>query len=153
MKNYLVRYQYFSEESLMARLFREQITHITLSIRPGIASNIEFTDGCARIFAACKQLTFFDASRQSYAKHSQLILYDQPRTICSSSQLRILLVNLSHFDECICLLDGRLNQLSSFTANIKFIRRRIIVRSSMVSKFNLNFLFYLSFFCRISYQI
>jgi hypothetical protein len=137
----------------MARLFREQITHITLSIRPGIASNIEFTDGCARIFSACKQLTFFDAGRLSYAKHSQLILYDQPRTICSSSQLRILFVNLSHFDECICLLDGRLYQLSSFTANIKFIGRRIIVRSSMVSKFNLNFLFYLSFFCRISYQI
>ncbi|CAF2418395.1 unnamed protein product [Rotaria sp. Silwood2] len=115
--------QYLTEESPIVHLFRKQIAHITITNRKKEASNESFTDGCAHIFTICKQLTFFDMSRFTSNGNAQLLLYNRLPNTCFSSNLRTLFVNVATFDDCLCLLDGRLSQLSSFTVNISSIKR------------------------------
>ncbi len=126
----------FLEKSPITRLFREQITHITITNRRTQASNESITDGCARIFDICKKLTFFDIS-QFTTDDARLLLDGQPSNTCFSSQLRSLFVNVRNFDDCLCLLDGRLPQLSSLTIDINYIKRSLRTTNDMVSTLNL----------------
>ncbi|CAF0855047.1 unnamed protein product [Adineta steineri] len=56
-------------------------------------------------------------------KHSYLSIRDQSSNVCFSSNLHTLFINVDTFDDCLCLLDGRLEQLCSFTVRINCIRR------------------------------
>ncbi len=123
----------------MARLFKEQITHITIISRRPVGSRIFFTNACGSLFAACKKLIFFDSRRLCNSKCTELSFFHVPSNTCYSSQIRFLYVNVSLFDDCLCLLDGRLNQLSSLTIYIKSIERFSIITTNMVNKMNLKF--------------
>jgi hypothetical protein len=73
------------------------------------------------------------------SKCTELSFFHVPSNTCYSSQIRFLYVNVSLFDDCLCLLDGRLNQLSSLTIYIKSIERFSIITTNMVNKMNLKF--------------
>ncbi len=103
------------------------------------SSDESFTDGCALIFSICNKLTTFDISRFTASEQAQLLLHNRPPTTCSSSQLRSLFVNVATFDDCLCLLDGRLTQLSSLTVNIESIDRSSTVTNDMVGRLKPNF--------------
>lgn len=66
---------------------------------------------------------------------AELVLHQLPTT-CFSSNLQSLFVNVVTFEDCLCLLDGRLPHLSSFTVNIKSIGTSSSIVDNRVNKFN-----------------
>ena len=92
------------------------------------------TDGCTLIFALSKKLVSFDMNQFTASEQAQLLLRNRPSTTCCSSQLRSLFLNLATFDDCLCLLDDRLTQLSSLTVNVKSIERSSTIPSDTVSR-------------------
>ena len=64
-----------------------------------------------------------------------LSLVDLPSTTCYSSNIVHLNVRVRNFDDCLCLLDGRLSQLHTFIAYICHIRHTSIINKNMVTEF------------------
>lgn len=120
------------EGSSVAHLFQEQITHITIKTNNDILTYQSLTDTCARILAICKKLSYLDMNQWIKENCAALSLCDRPPNICFSSHLRTLSINVKIFDDCLCLLDGRLEQLYSFTVNIQFIKRLTTITDSQV---------------------
>jgi hypothetical protein len=129
------------EGSSIARLFQEQITHIIVKTRNEVFTNELFTDACARVLAICTNLSYLNMNQWIKGTRSRLLLRDRPLNICSS-HLRTLSINVETFDDCLCLLDGRLDQLSSFTVNIHSIKRSPMIDDNQVGilyiKYNLS---------------
>jgi hypothetical protein len=104
-------------------LFKEQIT--TLFLIPSYsktASLVElFTEACAHIIDLCQNLMYLDVNRSNHNDGARLSLCTLPRTTFFSSTLVILYANVANFDDCLCLLDGRLTQLTEFIVDIKSI--------------------------------
>jgi len=113
----------FLDDSSVARLFKEQIK--TLILIPSYcktASLMElFTEACARIIDLCQNLMYLDVNRSSHNDSARLSICNLPRTTFFSSTLVILYANVANFDDCLCLLDGRLTQLTEFIVDIKSI--------------------------------
>ena len=49
------------------------------------------------------------------------ILAGLPSTTCSSSNIVHLRIKMHNFDDCLCLLDGRLSHLHTFIVNLDYI--------------------------------
>ncbi|CAF1099572.1 unnamed protein product [Rotaria sordida] len=126
--NRLVRY--LTEGSPIARLFREQIRSITVMTTNEVFTNESFTDTCERILAICINLFRLNMNRWIKGDSAQLSLRHRSPNICCSSYLHTLSINVKSFDDCLCLLDGRLYQLSSFAVNINSIKRSPIITDS-----------------------
>jgi hypothetical protein len=105
--------------SPIVRLFKEQIINILVINIPSQASNKLLTDACVHIFALCNKLEELDMG--GIGVNSKLSIYNRPPNTCSSSTLSILSIVVASFDDCLCLLDGRLNKLFSFSIKIDFI--------------------------------
>jgi hypothetical protein len=80
-----------------------------------------FTETCARIFTLCRKLTRLDFKRYNHNDCARLSLCCLPETTCFSTNLVILYANVFNFDDCLCLLDGRLAQLREFVVDIQNI--------------------------------
>jgi len=100
-------------------LFKEQITYINVVNTTSETSNELFTDSCARIFALCTKLIELNAG--GIGIHAKLSIYNRLPNTCLSSNLFVLSITVTSFDDCLCLLDGRLNKLVSFSVKIYFI--------------------------------
>jgi hypothetical protein len=53
--------------------------------------------------------------------YSQSLLCDVPSNTCYSSSIVYLRIKLNTFDNCLCLLDGRLSQLQTFIVKVDTI--------------------------------
>lgn len=122
------------EHSSIARLFNNQITHVTMINDKTLSSRISFTYGCDAILSACSKLDFFDCRRRCKIKCTELSFVYRPSTISFSSQLRTLFVNVFEFDVCLYLLDGRLEQLTFFTVNVRHIHSTLFNGDHRVKK-------------------
>jgi hypothetical protein len=113
----------FLDESSVLRLFKEQIkTLILIPSHNKIELLMElFTETCATIFALCRNLIHLDFNRYNHNGYARLSLCTLPTTTCFSSTLTILHANVANFDDCLCLLDGRLIQLTEFIVDIQRI--------------------------------
>ncbi len=80
-----------------------------------------FTEACARIIDLCQKLICLDVNRSNHNDSARLSLCNLPRTTFFSATLVILSANVTNFDDCLCLLDGRLTQLTEFIVDIKSI--------------------------------
>jgi hypothetical protein len=69
-------------------------------------------------FEHLKHLTIIASSSHDYPP---LSLSDIPSTTLFSTILTQLSVNVSSFDDCLAVLDGRFNQLSEFVVKIAYI--------------------------------
>ncbi|CAF3544951.1 unnamed protein product [Rotaria sp. Silwood1] len=121
---------YLTEESPIACLLQKQIRDITVMTTHEVFTNELFTNTCVRILAICTNLFHLNMNRWIKGDTTQLSLCQQPLNICCSSRLRNLSIKVETFDDCLCLLDGRLDNLSSFTVNINFIKRSSIFADS-----------------------
>ena len=126
---------YFLDESSVVHLFKEKAK--TLSLVPTRLikeSMIElFTETCVRIFASCKNLVHLDLNGSNSNKYARLSLCNLPQTSCFSSSLVILYANLVDFDDCLCLLDGRLPYLAKLIVDIKNIDESSLDIDKMVN--------------------
>jgi len=62
-----------------------------------------------------------------------LSICDFPSTTFSSSILRELCIDVDNFDDCLCSLDGRLNQLNTFIVRIDHIDNHSSIVHKIVS--------------------
>jgi hypothetical protein len=60
---------------------------------------------------------------------------DLPSTICNSTSIVHLNVRVRNFDDCLCLLDGRLSQLHTFIVEINHIDNTSTIINNTVKYF------------------
>jgi hypothetical protein len=125
-----------SEGSSIARVFQEQIKHIIVQTKKEVFTNESFTDACARILAVCTKLSYLNMNQWINSKRVQLSLCDRSANVCCSAHLRTLYINVATFNDCLDLLDGRLDQLSSFTVYIKSVERSPTIADNQVGIVN-----------------
>ncbi len=121
------------EKPPTGRLFREQIIHITIKTGEINCCNKSFTDECANILGICTKLSYLNIHQPTKSICAKLSLWDRPRNLFCSSHLRTLITDVYNFEDCLCLLDDRLDQLSSFTVNIGSIQTPLMVPNNRVS--------------------
>jgi hypothetical protein len=77
------------------------------------------SDIFALILSLCKRLIKLNFSQLSH--RLTLCTFELSSTNCKSSTLTVLKMNVVTFDDCLYLLDGRFNCLSSLIINVKSI--------------------------------
>jgi len=118
----------------MTRLFKEQIRSVTVKIRNKTFNNETYTDVCECILSDCKECMFLDMDQFGIIKCSKLSVKNVSRKLFYSSYLQRLSVYVETFDDCLCLLDGRLENLSSLTVRVFSLSQLSTVNDSKVSK-------------------
>ena len=133
--------QYFKNELLFSHIFKQQITDLTLiyNDNDGIITSLkDYTLNIyAHILTFFKNLQHLSIQGSSIAAYPGLSLCDLPLTTFSSSILTKLCINVSTFDDCLYLLDGRLNQLNTFIVRIYDIDAPSVIIHNEVNLFNL----------------
>ena len=95
------------------------------------ASNELFSDALIRIFTLCSNLLELDLGGSGV--NSFLSINHRPAETCFSSSLMFLRVKVASFDDCLCLLDGRLEKLSSFCVKVHSISETLSPVDNTVS--------------------
>jgi hypothetical protein len=106
------------------RIFKEQISHLVVGVIDNrdrgsltdVAINVYM-----RIFNLFTSITHLDFIIKDDYRYPPLSFYDLPFTACSSSTIVHLSIRLLSLEDCLCLLDGRLNKLHTFIVQIYYI--------------------------------
>jgi len=122
------------EESLTAHLLKEQIKSMTVKIRNEMFNDESYTDVYERILSNCPKCSYLDMDQSGAIRYYRLSFEDRSRKICYSSYLHTLFIYVKTFDDCLILLDGRLNNLSSLTVRMSRIETSPIITDSCVGK-------------------
>jgi len=132
-------------------LLKEQITTLYLYTKKDTTIEL-FTEACVRLLTVCKKLETLTFKNSN---NIQLPLSNFSTSTCLSSTLCYLNIDLSNFDDCLYLLDGRLNQLSTFIIEIVEINTSSldIDNTVNISYLKENELFHLFIFYRKFFQI
>jgi hypothetical protein len=80
------------------------------------------------LFENLKRLSIVESSVNG---NPPLLLYYLQPTTCFSSTLTVLCISLFSFDDCLTLLDGRLQQLITFIVNVRHICLPVMVRNKV----------------------
>jgi hypothetical protein len=67
--------------------------------------------------------------------YSQSLLRDLPSTTCYSSSIVHLGIKVNNFDDCLCLLDGRLSQLHTFIVKLDYIDASSMIINNTVKNY------------------
>ncbi|CAF3978235.1 unnamed protein product [Rotaria magnacalcarata] len=112
-----------ADESHFAHIFKNQITHLVVLI--DYIESRSYDDlrinVFQRIFSLLTTLTDLDFGQCSRSLHPVLTFNNSSADGCFSSTIVNLRINVRTFDDCQCLLDGRLSQLRTFIVRIDFI--------------------------------
>jgi hypothetical protein len=65
--------------------------------------------------------------------YSKLSIYNRPAHSYLYSNLCFLRIYVANFDDCLCLLDGGLDRLTSFSVTIEFVSEKRSVVYNRVS--------------------
>ena len=110
----------FKDYSILDNL-KNQITHLNIDIHNEIRS--ELSEISSNIFvlilSLCKRLINLNFCQLFSYRNSSISIHKLPRTICMSSTLIKLTINVGIFDDCLYLLDGCLDYLSKLIINVK----------------------------------
>ncbi|UJR07088.1 hypothetical protein I4U23_011376 [Adineta vaga] len=121
---------YFTENSSIIHLLKEQIKYLTIKIRNQMFNDKSLTYVCEHILLICQKCTYLDINQSRMIRFSRFTLNDYSQNICYSSYLHTLNIYVKTFDDCLYLLDGRLKNLSSFTVRVTCIERSSIITDS-----------------------
>jgi hypothetical protein len=82
------------------------------------------------MFTSLIGLDFGSSNRRRY--HARLKLSDLPSITCFSSSIVHLRISVDTFDDCLCLLDGRLTHLRRFVVRVSDIcASRLAINSTV----------------------
>ena len=73
------------------------------------------------ILSLCKRLINLNFSQLFSYRNASICIYELSKTICTSSTLTELRINVSTFNDCLYLLDGSFDNLSKLIINVKHI--------------------------------
>jgi hypothetical protein len=106
------------------RIFKEQILHLVVTIMDK-SESVSLSDVVMnvymRIFNLFTSATHLDFVTKGDFRYPPFSLYDLPSTACFSSTIVHLCIKVLTFEDCLCLLDGRINQLHTFIVEIYYI--------------------------------
>ncbi|CAF3579739.1 unnamed protein product [Rotaria socialis] len=105
--------KYLSDNSPVLHIFK-QITHLNISTIEYYNNRSQMnlnTKIYTRLFSVCQRLTHLKINGKRLRSYSLLPEYALPLTMCSSSTIIKLEVNVRTIDDCLRLLDGRFNQM------------------------------------------
>ena len=114
----------FSDNSILDNLLTQQIQHLNIDISYDPKSkecqilSIIFT----LIISRCQRLINLNFCQLFYDRKTLICIHEFPSTSCTSSTLAKLKVNVATFDDCLYILDGRFDCLSTLIIDIEKIR-------------------------------
>ncbi|UJR22780.1 hypothetical protein I4U23_025812 [Adineta vaga] len=119
---------YLTGDTILIRLLAKQITHfyLTTEFNPIVLFESDKLPLFALILSLGKCLTgftFVPCIRDA----SEDLVFNRPSTICVSSTLTNLNINVSSLDDCLYILDGRFHCLSSLIIDIEIIRPNLSI--------------------------
>jgi hypothetical protein len=122
------------EGDAVLRALTQQITHLTIDIRQ-MTTHERSSENLSNIFALIlslfKRLTDLDFC--DFNRYCPSILFNLPSTSCMSSTLTTLKMNVKNFDDCLYLLDGRLDSLLTLIIRVDCISSTSTTIDNMVS--------------------
>ncbi|CAF1360538.1 unnamed protein product [Rotaria sordida] len=111
--------------------FRYQISELIITIDYEVL-NVSMLnlliDIYHRIFLLLSNLKYLDLDVNNNYLFSKSLLDGLPSSTCLSSSITNLRIKLHNFDDCLCLLDGRLNQLHTFIVKLEYIHDPSLLR-------------------------
>ena len=117
-----------SDECTVGQIFKKQITHLTIRTSEKCERDIY-----TQIISFFEKLTDFHVDYSSDITCPILSIRDQPSTTFFSSILTKLSILVHYLEDCLCLLDGRLKQLSSFTVSVFICKNVSLPMTNFVS--------------------
>jgi hypothetical protein len=114
----------FLENSPFIHDFKHQISALVITInRETLAESMHtsLTNIYNDIFTLLTKLKYLDLDFSNMYPFRRSLLSGLPSTTCSSSSIVHLRIKMHNFDDCLCLLDGRLSQLHTFIVNLDYI--------------------------------
>lgn len=114
-----------SDETLSCGIFKNQITTLLITIDKNDSCDetpSSVLDICDHIFTIFTRLNALIVYESSYKNRVRLCFDDPPVSKFRSETLLKLKIRLQCFDDCLCLLDGRFNQLEMLHVDLTHIR-------------------------------
>ncbi len=119
-------------------MFKHQISHLIITINvdrtaehiPKVSTNVFTT-----IFIMFMNLIYFHFGWDINFLYSPKSFIDLPSSTWHSSNIVHLNVQVHNFNDCLCLLDGRLNQLHTFIVQVDQIYKTSMTINNMVKYF------------------
>jgi len=111
--------------------FRYQISELVVTIDyevPSLSMENLLIDIYHRIFVLLSNLKYLNLDVNKSYLFSKSLLSGLPSTTCVSSSISHLRIKLHNFDDCLCLLDGRVNQLHTFIVKLDYIHDPSMLR-------------------------
>ncbi|CAF1086880.1 unnamed protein product [Rotaria sordida] len=115
---------YLTGDTKLRYLLTNQITHLNIDILDQVTTELN-NENESNIFTLIlsigKCVTDLTFSQWLCCKHTWISIFHLPSTSCVSSTLTKLNINVNTFDDCLYLLDGHLDSLSTIIINIRKI--------------------------------
>ncbi|CAF1040738.1 unnamed protein product [Rotaria magnacalcarata] len=114
-------FNYLTNNTILRKLLNEQITCLTIDVKnkPTEPFSETLWVTFTLILSLCKELN--KLSFCQFDNRSTFCTFDLSSTNFKSSTLTELKINVETFDDCLSLLDGRFNCLSTLIINIEII--------------------------------
>ncbi len=115
----------FLENSPFRHTFKKEISDLVFMISEVMSTNAKTdlaNDIYLDIFALAANLKYLDLDIDHSYSFTESLLNGLPSTTYHSSNIVHLRIRMYNFDDCLCLLDGRLSQLHTFIVYLDYIR-------------------------------
>jgi hypothetical protein len=124
---------YVLEESPCIYIFKHQLSYLIVTIIDEIRNDSAralLSAAYFRIFAICNNLKYLDLDVND-CSIGRSLLNGLPSTTWSSSTLVDLRIKMNNFQDCLCLLDGRLTQLHTLYLSLDYIYNSKLIRAGL----------------------
>ena len=112
----------FEGNSILQDLLRKQITHLEIGLQNTRTETSEILPNIfASILFLCKQLIDLNFCLLPRDRKSPVCIFNLPLTSCMSSTLTTLKMNVATFNDCLYILDGRFDCLSTVFIHVRII--------------------------------
>ena len=124
----------FEGNSILQDLLREQITHLEIGLQnTRTETSVILPNIFASILLLCKQLIDLNFCLLPLDRKAPVCIFNLPSTSCMSSILTTLKINVPIFTDCLYILDGRFDCLSTLFIHVSIISNTLIHIDNVVS--------------------
>ena len=130
-----IRICIFSENSSFVRLYKRQISGLVVSFSNSVWKNKDPRIGqiYVGILSWFSNLQYLALDGLVYNPFGRRVLRGLFPNRCFSSLMTHLRVKIYNFDDCLCLIDGRLSQLHTLIVNVDFVHNSTMNISNQVN--------------------
>ncbi|CAM4986087.1 unnamed protein product [Rotaria socialis] len=118
-----ILFQYLTGNRILHHLLTQQIQHLNIDVSydPNSKGSKILSSIFALILFKCQRLINLNICQLFCDRKAPIRISKFPSTSCTSSTLIKVKVNVATFDDCLYLLDGRLEHLSTLIIDVKKI--------------------------------